>query len=166
MFNIYHCTISNDMASRSPIVAAFDLHQILLMSSKVPPLTLPLRIAMIGSGAISRHHFPAFRDRPDVIRLSAICEKNPQAAAAFAAQFPYPVPIFGELDALLKKAQVDAALVALPHNLHFPVASQLVAEGIPVLVEKPLTCSLEEARAPKKLSGETRVPVVLTATSD
>ena len=130
------------------------------MSSKVPPLTLPLRIAMIGSGAVSRHHFPAFRDRPGVIRLSAICEKNPRAASAFAAQFPYPVPIFGELDDLLEKAQVDAALVVLPHNLHFPVASKLVGEGIPVLVEKPLACSLEEARALKRLSSETGVPVV------
>ena len=152
--------ISNDRANRSPIVAAFDLHQILLMSSKAPLLTLPLRIAMIGSGAISRHHFPAFRDRPDVIRLSAICEKNPQAASAFAAQFSYPVPIFDELDDLLEKTPVDSALVALPHNLHFPVASKLVAEGIPVLVEKPLTCSLEEARSLKKLSSETGVPVV------
>jgi len=134
------------------------------MSSKVPPLTLPLRIAMIGSGAVSRHHFPAFRDRPGVIRLSAICEKNPQAASAFAAQFPYPVPIFGELDDLLEKAQVDAALVVLPHNLHFPVASKLVAEGIPVLVEKPLTCSLEEARALKKLSSETGVQIVAVRT--
>jgi predicted dehydrogenase len=119
------------------------------MSSQVPILKLPLRIAMIGSGAVSRHHFPAFRDWPDVIRLLAICEKDPQAAAAFAAQCPYPIPIFAELDDLLDKVLVDAALVVLPHNLHFPVASKLVAEGIPVLVEKPLTCSLEEARALK-----------------
>ena len=115
---------------------------------------------MIGSGAVSRHHFPAFRDRPDIFRLSAICEKNPSAASAFAAQFPYSTPIFAEFADLLDKAQVDAALVVLPHNLHFPIASKLVAERIPVLVEKPLTCSLEEARALKKLSRETGVPVV------
>src|SRR5215469_5388140 len=90
------------------------------MSSQVPPLKLPLRIAMIGSGAEARHHFPAFRDRPDILRLSAICEKNPSAASAFAAQFPYSIPIFAELDDLLDKAQVEAALVVLPHNLHFP----------------------------------------------
>jgi predicted dehydrogenase len=126
----------------------------------MPPLKLPLRIAMIGTGAISRHHFPAFRDRPDLFRLAGICEKNPSAASAFAAQFSYPIPIFAELDDLLDKAEVDAGLVALPHNLHFPVASKLVAGGIPVLVEKPLTCSLEEARALKKLSSETGVPVV------
>ena len=115
---------------------------------------------MIGSGAISRLHFPAFRDRPDVIHLSAICERNPQAASAFAAQFPYQVPIFDDLAELIGRAEFDAALVALPHHLHFPIASDLVRAGIPVLVEKPLTCSLEEARALKKLSLETGVPVV------
>ena len=130
------------------------------MSSQVHPPALPIRLAMVGSGAISRLHFPAFRDRPDTIRLSAICEKNPQAASAFAAQFPYPVPIFEDLADLLCAAELDAALVALPHHLHFPIASELVRAGIPVLVEKPLTSSLEEARALKKLSIETGVPVV------
>jgi predicted dehydrogenase len=130
------------------------------MSSRVHPPALPLRLAMIGSGAISRLHFPAFRDRPDTIHLSAICEKNPQAASAFAAQFSYSVPIFDDLAELLAKVELDAALVALPHHLHFPVASDLMRAGIPILVEKPLTCSLDEARALKALSRETGVPVV------
>jgi len=115
---------------------------------------------MIGSGAISQLHFAAFRDRPEAVRLAAICEKNPKAASAFAAQFPYQIPIFTDLSELLKNAEFDAALVALPHHLHFPIASELVRAGIPVLVEKPLTCSLEEARGLKRLSQETGVPVV------
>lgn len=143
------------------LVLAFDLHQILLMSSQVPTLKLPLRIAMIGSGAVSRHHFPAFRDRPDVIRLPAICEKDPQAAAAFAAQFPYPIPIFAELDDLPDKVLVDAALVVLPHSLRSLSRLSWWRKESPFLVEKPLTCLLEEARALKKLSSATGVPVVV-----
>jgi predicted dehydrogenase len=129
-------------------------------STKAQP-GLPVRIALIGSGAISRLHFPAFRDRPDVIRLAAVCEKNPAAAEAFVRQFSYPVPTFTDLAGLLREREFDAALVALPHHLHFPVASELVKAGVPVLVEKPLTASLEEARALRDLSTKYCVPVVV-----
>jgi len=47
------------------------------MSSQVRTPAFPLRLAMIGSGAISRLHCPTFRDRPDVIRLSAMKPLNP-----------------------------------------------------------------------------------------
>jgi predicted dehydrogenase len=42
---------------------------------------------------------------------------------------------------------VDAATVAVPTTAHFEVASECMASGIHVLVEKPLAATLEEARA-------------------
>lgn len=42
---------------------------------------------------------------------------------------------------------VDAAIVAVPTALHAEVAMPLLARGLPVLVEKPLAATVEEARA-------------------
>jgi predicted dehydrogenase len=120
----------------------------------------PLRLAMIGTGSISKHHLPAFQNRPDAIHLSAICEINPQAASAVAAQLPYPVPIYSDYRAILKAGDTDALLIALPHHLHYRIAAEAVEAGIPVFVEKPLTCSLEEARALRALSTRMGVPIV------
>ena len=50
------------------------------------PESLPLHIAMIGTGAIARLHLPAFLNRPDAVHLSRICELNSEAAANFARQ--------------------------------------------------------------------------------
>jgi predicted dehydrogenase len=136
-----------------------------MSSSQVSPgkhrrNSTPLRLAMIGTGSISKLHLPAFQERPDAVRLSAICEINPEAASAFAEQISYPVPIFADHREILRNGETDAVLVALPHHLHYQIAAEVAAAGIPVLVEKPLTCSLEEARALKRLSSETGVPIL------
>ena len=124
------------------------------------PEALPLRLAMIGTGAIAKLHLPAFLTRPDVVRLSRICELNSEAAANLARQLPYPVPVEPDYRRLIDAEDVDAALVALPHHLHYPVAAELVQAGIPVLVEKPLTCTLQEARQLHAISQKNQTPVV------
>jgi len=122
--------------------------------------SFPLRIAMIGTGAIARLHLPAFINRPDAIRLSRICELSPEAAANVARQLPYPVSVETDYRNLIGADDVDAALVALPHYLHYPVAAELAGAAIPVLVEKPLTCTLEEARRLHAISQKTGAVVI------
>ena len=115
---------------------------------------------MIGTGAIAKHHLPAFLNRPDAVRLSLICDLNSEAAAKVSRQLPYPVPVEADYRRLIGADDVDAALVALPHHLHFPVAAELVQAGIPVLVEKPLTCTLKEARELHAISQKSGAAVV------
>jgi UDP-N-acetyl-2-amino-2-deoxyglucuronate dehydrogenase len=122
--------------------------------------SFPLRIAMIGSGAIARLHLPGFINRPDAVRLSRICELNPEAAANVARQLPYPVSVERDYRDLIGADDVDAALVALPHYLHYPVAAELAGAGIPVLVEKPLACTLEEARRLQLITQKSGAAVI------
>jgi predicted dehydrogenase len=124
------------------------------------PVSLPLHIAMIGTGAIARLHLPAFLNRPDAVHLACICELNSEAAANFARQLPYIVRVEPDYRRLIGVADVDAALVALPHHLHYPIAAELVQAGIPVLVEKPLTCTLKEARQLHAISQKSGAAVV------
>ena len=45
------------------------------------------------------------------------------------------------------KEKPDAAVICVPAHLHMTMATQLVQAGIPVLIEKPLSVSLDEAEA-------------------
>src|SRR5207245_3319276 len=53
------------------------------------------------------------------------------------------VTAFPTLDALLDV--VDAVTIVVPTPAHFEVAKQVLARGIPALIEKPLATTLAEA---------------------
>lgn len=123
-------------------------------------LARPLRFAIIGAGGIGRHHKTALLALPELARLVAVCDARESVAATFALGFPEPVEVVADHRLLLDRGTIDAAIIALPHFLHFPVAKDFVEAGIPVLVEKPLTCTLDETRSLRDLSNRFGVPVV------
>lgn len=120
----------------------------------------PLRIAIVGAGGISRRHRTAILALPEAAMMVAVCDARTDAAQSLAASMPEPVATYCDHRALIEAGGFDAAIVALPHFLHFSVARDFVEAGIPVLVEKPLTCTLDETRELRALSERLDVPVV------
>jgi predicted dehydrogenase len=102
-----------------------------------------LDIAIIGCGAISeKAHLPAAMKIPS-IRVVALVDANRARAEELAAR--YGIPQTAErFDTLPHPPQ--AAIIALPHHCHTPVATALLQRGVHVLVEKPLALSGAEAR--------------------
>jgi predicted dehydrogenase len=92
------------------------------------------RIGIIGCGAVTEfRHLPALAAlgmRPAVLVDTNVARARELAksSGALHAGDRYE-PWAGE---------IDAAIVALPHHLHAPVAIDLLRKGIHVLVEKPL----------------------------
>src|SRR5262245_4338320 len=101
-----------------------------------PTLGLPLRVAMVGAGGVSRLHLPAFLQCPAAVRLVAVCDTYRPAAEAYAASVAAEggVAVFDDHRDLIVRGGFDAAVIGLPHFLHFPVARDFVEAGIPVLV--------------------------------
>jgi predicted dehydrogenase len=60
--------------------------------------------------------------------------------------------MFASLEHALKRVAVDAVLVVVPLAAHAPVTRQALEAGLHVLVEKPFTETLEEARALDRLA--------------
>ena len=104
----------------------------------------PLRLAVVGCGAVARlYHLPAVAAADDV-ELVALVDPALERAQALAASYG-AAHALAQTDALA--GLVDAAIVATPNRLHAPVATSLLEAGIHVLVEKPLARSTAECDA-------------------
>lgn len=101
-----------------------------------------LPVGVIGVGSLGFHHARILRDVPGA-SLAGIYDDDPARAAAVAAELG--VRAFSGLDELL--AEVEAAILAVPTRAHASVALAALDRGVHLLIEKPLTASLEEADA-------------------
>jgi predicted dehydrogenase len=104
-----------------------------------------------GAGAFGLNHLRIIRDLErsgSPIHLAAIVESNPDRVAALQAE--WNVPVYQSIESCLHDRESDrpsiqAASVCVPTIAHFSATSALLQAGIDVLVEKPITPTLEEA---------------------
>jgi predicted dehydrogenase len=105
----------------------------------------PLRLAMVGCGAITRaSHLPSIVRLPD-FRVDYLCDTNIRLARLARTEFDLKCEATADISDLLGK--VDVAIVATPPRSHAPVAIRLLEAGIDVMCEKPLATSAAEAKA-------------------
>ena len=113
-----------------------------------------LRVAVVGVGALGRHHARILSTMPGV-ELVAVADPNPTQgqAVADACRCEW-TPDFRTL-----AGQVDAASIVVPTFLHQKVAEEFLQRGVPVLIEKPLAKTAAEARALVRLANEKKIPL-------
>ncbi|MBI3971926.1 MAG: Gfo/Idh/MocA family oxidoreductase [Chloroflexi bacterium] len=105
----------------------------------------PLRVAVIGCGAISRSYLRAMDALPE-IRLVATVDVDPSRAEAQAAAHGAE-RWSADVDGVLAAADIEAALVLVPTGLHADLCIRALHAGKHVLVTKPMANSLAEADA-------------------
>jgi predicted dehydrogenase len=101
----------------------------------------PLRVAVIGVGYLGRFHAQKYASLPEV-SLEAVVDTDGERARQVAAETGCRA-LTDYRDLL---GGIDCASLAVPTPLHFPIARDLLAHGIDVLVEKPMTVSVAEGR--------------------
>jgi L-arabinose 1- dehydrogenase len=99
-------------------------------------------VGIIGFDAISRFYTSALRETTG-FRLVGICDSNEQQRE-LAEQLGLSVSPY--VDELIKSPEIEAIIVCLPNDLHYPVCKAALVAGKHVCCEKPLTLSIEEAR--------------------
>lgn len=99
-----------------------------------------LRVAVIGVGQMGRHHARIYSALP-AIKLVGVCDMDLARAKRVASEFG--TEALPDYRALL--AGVDAVTIAVPTEAHAEVACEFLAAGIDVLLEKPISRTLEEA---------------------
>lgn len=101
----------------------------------------PLRTAVVGAGKMGRIHAKVC-SRLDNSRLVAVVDTEPARAKELAEQFD--TEDYTDPSQLIGK--IDAATISAPTTHHFELARLFIENKIPVLIEKPLASTVEQAR--------------------
>src|SRR5262249_30415845 len=120
----------------------------------------PLRIGVVGAGAIARAYVEAIAAVPGA-RLVATADSNAEAALALAASCG-ATPFASHHD-LGQRGGCDAAIICTPPRFHAAGTLGLRDRGTVWLCENPLSIAEESARAMLDCAG--RAGVVLAMAS-
>src|SRR3954470_12093263 len=99
-----------------------------------------MRVGVFGTGSMGRNHVRLLSSLPGA-ELVEIYDPKPEAAEAAARD--HGARVFPRLEDLA--GEIEAAVVAAPTVAHADMGCELLGRGLHVLIEKPLSASLQEA---------------------
>ncbi|HEU4721959.1 MAG TPA: Gfo/Idh/MocA family oxidoreductase [Gemmatimonadaceae bacterium] len=106
--------------------------------------TAPLRVGVVGAGAIAQvAHLPVLAKMRGV-ELIALCDNDRPKARALADRFGIP-DAYTDIEDLLETDGLEAVVVATPNHLHEPHVLSALAAGMDVLCERPLALTARGA---------------------
>jgi predicted dehydrogenase len=113
--------------------------------------------AIIGCGSIVEDlHMPALRALPGV-KLEAVCDVNHEQLAAFGKRHGIS-RLYDDIDGFMAECRnLDFVLIATPGFTHFDICRRLMEAGLNVLVEKPVTLSLQETLSLRDLAAKKNI---------
>jgi predicted dehydrogenase len=116
-----------------------------------------VRIAVAGAGLIGRRHLQLVSENRDA-KLAAIVDPSPGATDLAR---DYGVELYASLEGLFEADRPDAVILATPNSLHVAGGLACLEAGVPVLVEKPLAESVEEAMRLVEAAERHAVPLLV-----
>ena len=103
-------------------------------------------VAMIGYGWATSAHIPAI-NATSLAQVTAVCSSRPLDSAELSARHGGAVQAYTDLDALLRRSDLDAvSICSYPHQ-HAEHAIAAARAGKHLILEKPISLSLAEAQA-------------------
>ncbi|SMD22998.1 Gfo/Idh/MocA family protein [Kibdelosporangium aridum] len=113
-----------------------------------------LRVLLVGAGRMGARHAKviAANERCDLIRVVDPCERTGRAVAEQVGAAWRP-----ELDTL---SDVNAVMVAACTEVHHDLAVQILRQGKPLLVEKPLCDDFAACREVVRLADQRDIPLM------
>jgi predicted dehydrogenase len=119
------------------------------------------RVAIVGFGlAGSVFHAPLIDATPG-LTLGAVVTTNPGRAEQARREYP-GVSVLASPDDVWRAAETfDLVVIATPNRSHAPLAKAAIAEGIAVVVDKPVATSVAEATAVLEAAAAAGVPLTV-----
>lgn len=105
----------------------------------------PVRFGLVGFGAWGRFHAQSIAGNP-AARLAAITVPS-EASRSEAARLHPGTAIFTDHRAMLAGGGVDIVDVVTPSHTHLAVATDALAAGCDVLLEKPMALTITDCQA-------------------
>ena len=108
-----------------------------------------IRTAVIGVGYLGKFHAQKYAQL-ESSELVAVCDASLEIAQSIANE--HGIPAFTEYEDLI--GQVDAVSIVVPTQKHYEVAKVFLENGVHVLLEKPITSTVEQAEELVKIADE------------
>lgn len=114
-----------------------------------------LRLAIIGTGGISNSHVRAYKQMEDV-EIVAGADIVPGKAREALDRWELPeAKAYEDTELMLREVKPDAVSVCTYNTAHAVCAAAAMRAGCHVLLEKPMTVTLEDAQMLRRVEKET-----------
>ena len=101
----------------------------------------PLRVAIVGCGAIAVWHRTAISNLGGSAEIVAAVDTDADRAASFGAECG--ATPFRSLEEAMAQVEIDAVVLLVPHHLHEQLAIAALQSGVHVMLEKPLAPTVD-----------------------
>jgi len=113
-----------------------------------------LKVGIIGTGWIAESHIQSYKIQPDV-EIVAAADLIPGKAEKFMERFGVSgVRFYPSHKEMIDNEELDAVSICTYNTQHAEPTIYALKKGIPVLLEKPFTVTLEEAEEVCKVEKE------------
>lgn len=113
-----------------------------------------LKVIVVGGGFWGKNQLRVLSEMKKV-KLVGICDIEESKAKMLGEK--YNIPWFTDLDEALNKLDFDAATICTPTITHAEIAKKILANGKHVLIEKPMTSTIEEGKELITLAEKNKV---------
>ncbi len=101
-----------------------------------------VKIGVIGVGSMGKNHVRSYAALKHLCDLKGVFDLDGERNIGIAES--YGVEAYNSVDDLM--SEVDAVNIATPTTTHFKLAMKAIDKGLHILIEKPITNSVEELR--------------------
>jgi len=108
----------------------------------------PIRTCVLGTGlAAFAFHVPFLIALPELFSLNAVLERNPKAEGGkLQERFGITATVYRTLDEVLNDKDIELIIIATPNDTHYEFARKSLEAGKHVLVDKPVTATVDQAK--------------------
>lgn len=105
---------------------------------------MQVKVAVVGAGSMGMNHLRVLAGfERECLQLVGVAESSEQVLQRAIGRFH--VVGYTDYRRMIDETRPDLVAVVVPTHLHFAVAAYALGRGIHVLLEKPMTSTLEEA---------------------
>jgi predicted dehydrogenase len=116
-----------------------------------------LKLVVVGAGLIGRKHINVVKANKHCV-LVGICDVDPNCRALAD---DHKVPFYQDLNEMLNMERPDGAIIATPNHMHLASVEACASYEVNMLVEKPISDSLENAYRMIELAEKSNVRLIV-----
>jgi UDP-N-acetyl-2-amino-2-deoxyglucuronate dehydrogenase len=123
--------------------------------------------ALIGCGKVAEKHLKAALAFPDALAIAALSDNRPEAATKlmrslnFSQRQQEKIKVFADYREMLRTIKPQVVAITTPSGSHFQMGMDALDVGAHVIIEKPLTLSIDEADQLIRRAEEKQVRIVV-----